>query len=85
VDQSVRACLALAIVATFLGVSTVLVYFSISGYSSWGDVKDVLQWWFNCYSLLLGAIIGYYFRDATLSLEKKGQQPDTTRQGTTTA
>ena len=61
-DAWIRACLALGVIGLFALVSTTLVIFVVLGYSSWPDIKEVLQWWFNCFSLLLGTIVGYYFR-----------------------
>jgi hypothetical protein len=58
----IQAWLAIIVVGSFLIASTTFVLLVALGSCAWVDIKEILQWWFSGYSLLLGGIVGYYFR-----------------------
>ena len=60
----VRAHIAKSIVFVFLGVTVLLVLAFVTGLTGWEEIKEVLEAWSATYSLLVGAVIGYYFGPA---------------------
>ena len=62
-DETTRSHIAKAVVYVFLGVTMLLILTAVSGYVQWNIAEAMLKTWSATYSLLVGAIIGYYFRD----------------------
>ena len=60
----VRARIAKSIVYVFLGVTVLLVLAFVTGLTGWEEIKEVLEAWSATYSLLVGAVVGYYFGPA---------------------
>jgi hypothetical protein len=60
-DASMRAHLAKLVIYIFLGVTALLVLSAAAGLSQWNIVKEILQAWSATYSMLVGAVIAYYF------------------------
>jgi len=61
----VRARIAKSIVYVFLGVTVLLVLPFVIGVTGWEEIKEVLEGWSATYSLLVGAVVGYYFGPAS--------------------
>lgn len=61
-DSKTQSHIGKIIIYVFLGVTAVLVLTSAFGLSEWAVVKDILQAWSATYSVLVGAVVGYYFR-----------------------
>lgn len=57
----VRARIAKSIIYVFLGVTVLLVLAFVTGLTGWEEIKEVLEAWSATYSLLVGAVVGYYF------------------------
>lgn len=57
----VRAHLAKLIIYVFIAVTALLFLSSAAGFLDWRVIKEMLQTWSATYSLLVGAVIGYYF------------------------
>ncbi len=64
-DETTRGHIAKAIIYVFLGVTILLTLTAVSGYVQWNTAEAMLKTWSATYSLLVGAIIGYYFRDGS--------------------
>ena len=62
-DETTRGHIAKAIIYVFLGVTVLLILTAISGLVQWNTAEAMFKTWSASYSLLVGAIIGYYFRD----------------------
>ncbi len=62
--MSVRDGLAIAIIAVFLGVTTLIIVLVPLGLTDLSGAKEMLQTWSATYSLLVGAVIATYFRPA---------------------
>ena len=60
-DRITQAIIAKAIIFVFLLITAVLVLAAAFGFSDWKDIKEILTAWSATYSILVGAVVGYYF------------------------
>jgi hypothetical protein len=62
--MKVRDWLAIGIIAVFLLITTLIISLVPFGLTDLTGAKEMLQAWSAAYSLLVGAVVGTYFRPA---------------------
>ena len=61
-DNKTQAHIGKCIIYVFLVVTSALILLTALGLSQWSVAKEMLQVWASTYSILVGAVVGFYFR-----------------------
>jgi predicted ferric reductase len=63
-DKKTQSHIGKWIIYVFLGVTSLLMLLTALGLSQWSVAKEMLQVWAATYSILVGAVMGHYFKNA---------------------
>lgn len=60
--STTRNFIAKFIITTYVVVMVFAIVLVGFRFSNWDDLKEVLKFWYAAHNLLLGAVLGYYFK-----------------------
>jgi len=61
-DRTTQAHIGKCIIYVFLLISSFLIILPLLGLGQWSVAREMLQVMGSTYSVLVGAVVGYYFR-----------------------
>jgi hypothetical protein len=61
-ETKTRDHIAKWIIYVFLGMTALMILSVAISLTQWSVIKEMLQVWSATYSLLVGAVLGYYFK-----------------------